>query len=94
MINQLTAKLQAGQNLLVEEMNSAMDELLSETASDSAKADFLMYLTKKGETDDELYAMLTKIDAYVQSAREHSSMYAELGGTSCRHSTYQPLPPL
>lgn len=64
MINQLTAKLQAGQNLLVEEMSSAMDELLSETSSDSAKADFLRYLTKKGETDDELYAMLTKMDAY------------------------------
>ncbi|MGQ0771372.1 MAG: anthranilate phosphoribosyltransferase [Nitrososphaerota archaeon] len=63
MITDLTAKLQNGQNLLLEEMDNVMDELLSTHVSDQEKAEFLRHLTKKGETDDELYAMLAKMDS-------------------------------
>lgn len=63
MITDLTAKLQKGQDLLLEEMDSAMGELLSIHVSDQEKAEFLRHLTKKGETDDELYAMLAKMDS-------------------------------
>lgn len=63
-MNQLTAKLQGGQNLTVNEMESAMDGLLSSQETDTSKADFLKYLSKKGEADDELYAMLSKMDEF------------------------------
>ena len=63
MITDLTAKIQKGQNLLLEEMDGVMDELLSTHVSDQKKAEFLRHLTKKGETDDELYAMLAKMDS-------------------------------
>lgn len=64
MITDLTAKVKDGQNLSMLEMNEAMDVLLSETTSDVLKADFLGNLAKKGETDDELYAMLSKMDEF------------------------------
>ncbi len=60
----LIAKLQAGQSLSIEEMKTAMDELLAEKESDASKADFLRFLSEKGETDDELYAMLAKMDEF------------------------------
>jgi anthranilate phosphoribosyltransferase len=45
-------------------MNSAMDMLLSDKVPDEQKADFLQKLSKKGETDEELFAMLGKMDEY------------------------------
>lgn len=62
MIAELTAKVQGGQDLHQDEMSQAMDELLSERISDKEKAEFLRFLAKKGETNDELYAMLAKMD--------------------------------
>jgi anthranilate phosphoribosyltransferase len=64
MIVKLTAKLKDGRNLTINEMDEAMNEILSERISDEKKADFLRYLGKKGESDDELYAMLGKMDEY------------------------------
>lgn len=61
-MNKLTSKLQSGQSLTIPEMESAMDGLLSTESTDESKAEFLKYLSKKGETDDELYAMLSKMD--------------------------------
>jgi anthranilate phosphoribosyltransferase len=64
MLEQLTSKLEGGTNLSMDEMRYAMDDLLSNKIDDAQKADFLQRLTKKGETDDELYAMLGKMDEY------------------------------
>ncbi len=64
MIANLTSKLKDGQNLTENEMSDAMNEILSERISDEKKAEFLRYLGKKGESDDELYAMLGKMDEY------------------------------
>ncbi|MEO9308984.1 MAG: anthranilate phosphoribosyltransferase [Nitrososphaera sp.] len=64
MLAQLTTKLSSRTNLSIDEMNYAMDYILSDKIPDEQKADFLQNLTKKGETDDELYAMLGKMDEY------------------------------
>jgi anthranilate phosphoribosyltransferase len=64
MIPQLITKLQGSQDLKEEEMNHAMAELLSDAIPDKEKAEFLRFLAKKGETNDELYAMLSKMDEF------------------------------
>lgn len=64
MLERLTDRLAAGMNLPVSDMENAMDLLLSDKISDVKKAEFLKNLAKKGETDDELYAMLGKMDEY------------------------------
>ncbi|MEW6043598.1 MAG: anthranilate phosphoribosyltransferase [Thermoproteota archaeon] len=64
MLAPFTAKLEDGTNLSIDEMKCAMDDLLSDKMDNMQKADFLQKLTKKGETDDELYAMLDKMDEY------------------------------
>ena len=64
MLEKLTSKIESCTDLSVRDINSAMDMLLSGSVPDEQKADFLQKLTKKGETDDELYAMLGKMDEY------------------------------
>jgi len=64
MITEYTETLQRGQDLTVQEMSTAMDEILSDKISDSEKSEFLKNLSKKGETDDELYSMLNEIDRH------------------------------
>ncbi|MBM2852512.1 MAG: anthranilate phosphoribosyltransferase [Candidatus Nitrosotenuis sp.] len=64
MITKYTKTLQNGQDLTLEEMSVGMDELLSDKISDSEKAEFLKNLSKKGETDDEIYAMLNELDRH------------------------------
>ena len=64
MTMQYTTFLQNNQNLTIEEMSNAMNDLLSDKIPDSEKAEFLRYLAKKGETDDELYSMLNKMDEH------------------------------
>jgi anthranilate phosphoribosyltransferase len=64
MLDSLLSKLKSGMGLSVQEMGSAMDALLSADVTDEKKAEFLKSLTGKGETDDELYSMLTKMDEY------------------------------
>ncbi|WP_320416577.1 hypothetical protein [Candidatus Nitrosotenuis chungbukensis] len=53
MITKYTEILQRGQDLTLDEMSTAMDDLLNDKISDSEKADFLKNLSKKGETDEE-----------------------------------------
>ncbi|MFY9301026.1 MAG: anthranilate phosphoribosyltransferase [Candidatus Nitrosotenuis sp.] len=62
MLEQLTDRLASGTNLPMSDMENAMDLLLSGEVQDAKKAEFLKNLAKKGETDDELYAMLSKMD--------------------------------
>jgi anthranilate phosphoribosyltransferase len=64
MLAQLISKLEAGTDLSISEMRSAMDTLLSNTVPDEQKADFLQKLTKKGESDEELFAMLGRMDEH------------------------------
>ncbi len=64
MITKYTEVLQRGQDLTLDEMSDAMNDLLSDKISDSEKAEFLKNLSKKGETDEELFAMLNEIDRY------------------------------
>ncbi|TBR09657.1 MAG: anthranilate phosphoribosyltransferase [Candidatus Nitrosotenuis sp.] len=64
MITKYTETLQRGQDLTISEMSIGMSELLSDKISDSEKAEFLKSLSKKGETDDELYSMLTEMDRH------------------------------
>ncbi|QLH08983.1 anthranilate phosphoribosyltransferase [Candidatus Nitrosotenuis sp. DW1] len=64
MITKYTEILQRGQDLTLDEMSTAMGDLLNDKISDSEKAEFLKNLSKKGETDEELYAMLNEIDRH------------------------------
>lgn len=64
MITKYTGVLQRGQDLTLDEMSDAMNDLLSDKISDSEKAEFLKNLSKKGETDEELFAMLNEIDRH------------------------------
>jgi anthranilate phosphoribosyltransferase len=58
MIADLTKKLQNNINLSYDEMSKTMNEILDGRISDEETASFLKSLTAKGETDDELLAML------------------------------------
>ena len=64
MLENYITRLEAGASLTVPEMHQAMDLLLSEGNHDQLKAAFLQNLTKKGETDDELLAMLSKMEEH------------------------------
>ncbi|MEM3089489.1 MAG: anthranilate phosphoribosyltransferase [Candidatus Nitrosotenuis sp.] len=62
MITDTIAKLQSGQDLGLDETLEAMNDILTEGTPDKQKAEFLRFLAKKGETNDELFAMLSKMD--------------------------------
>ena len=64
MIEELTQQLSRGDNLTIEQMTSVMNEILSGTQNDQDIAEFLKNLTQKGESDDELLAMLNKMEEY------------------------------
>ena len=64
MIKELAEQLSHGNNLTIDQMTSVMDELLTGTQSDEDVAEFLKNLTQKGESDDELLAMLNKMEEY------------------------------
>ena len=64
MINDLTQQLSRGNNLTVDQMTDVMNEILSGTQNDQDIAEFLKNLTQKGESDDELFAMLNKMEEY------------------------------
>ena len=61
MIKELAEQLSHGNNLTIDQMTSVMDEILTGTQSDENVAEFLKNLTEKGESDDELLAMLTAL---------------------------------
>jgi len=64
MINDLTQQLSRGNNLTIDQMTDMMNEILSGTQNDQDIAEFLKNLTQKGESDDELFAMLNKMEEY------------------------------
>ena len=64
MLEELTHMLESRQNLSFDQMIGGMDEILSGQHTDQIVSKFLQNLTLKGETDDELLAMLTKMDEY------------------------------
>ena len=64
MLEHYIARLEVGGNLNNEQMNDAMEILLSERESDQLKAVFLQHLANKGETDDELLTMLSKMEQH------------------------------
>ena len=64
MIKELTQQLSRGNNLTIDQMTSVMNEILGGTQNDQDVAEFLKNLTQKGESDDELLAMLNKMEEY------------------------------
>ena len=64
MIRELAEQLSHGNNLTVDQMTSVMNEILSGTQKDEDVAEFLKKLTQKGESDDELLAMLNKMEEF------------------------------
>jgi len=64
MIKELTEQLSLGTNLTIDQMSNGMDEILTGTQNDDDVAEFLKNLTRKGESDDELLAMLSKMNQF------------------------------
>lgn len=64
MIHDLTNKLSLYEDLNYQEMSQAMDEILKGQIPPQQTADFLRNLTDKGESDQELLAMLDKMQQY------------------------------
>ena len=62
MIKDLTHQLSHGNNLTIDQMTNVMNEILVGTHNDQDVAEFLENLTQKGESDDELLAMLNKME--------------------------------
>ena len=64
MIKDLTQRLSRGDSLTIDQMTNVMNEILGGTQNDQDVAEFLKNLTEKGESDDELLAMLNKMEEY------------------------------
>jgi len=64
MIKELAEQLSHGNNLTIDQMINVMDEILTGTQNDEDVAEFLKNLTDKGESDDELLAMLNKMEEF------------------------------
>ena len=64
MLDELTDTLKNNQSLSFEEMTAAMNEILQGEHKDETIANFLQNLTSKGESDDELLAMLNKMNQF------------------------------
>jgi len=64
MIKDLTQQLSRGNSLTIDQMTNVMNEILGGTQNDQDIAEFLKNLTEKGESDDELLAMLNKMEEY------------------------------
>ena len=64
MINELTSKLSLYEDLTYDEMSQVMDEILRGQIPTQETANFLRNLTDKGESDQELLAMLDKMQQY------------------------------
>jgi len=64
MIKELAEQLSHGNNLTTDQMINVMDEILTGTQNNEDVAEFLKNLTEKGESDDELLAMLNKMEEF------------------------------
>ena len=95
MIKELTEQLSHGNNLSINQMTSVMDEILTGTQTDEDIAEFLKNLTENGESDDELLAMLNKMEEYSlhisPNCKGKLLMYVALVAISSKHSTSQQL---
>ena len=95
MIKELTQQLSRGNNLTIDQMTSVMNEILGGTQNDQDVAEFLKNLTQKGESDDELLAMLNKMEEYSlhisPNCKGKSLMCAVLAVISSKHLTSQQL---
>ena len=64
MIKDFTQQLSRGDSLTIDQMTNVMNEILVGTHNDQDVAEFLENLTQKGESDDELLAMLNKMEEF------------------------------
>jgi len=64
MIKELAEQLSHGNNLTTDQMTNVMDEILTGTQNDEDVAELLKNLPEKGESDDELLAMLNKMEEF------------------------------
>ncbi len=64
MIAELISKLENKKDLTYEEMSYAMSGILRGETTEQQTIDFLLNLTNKEETDDELFGMLDKMQEY------------------------------
>jgi len=64
MIRKLAEQLSNGNNLSLDDMTNVMDGILSGAQNDEDIAQFLKNLAEKGESDDELLAMLNKMEEF------------------------------
>ena len=64
MLRELVEQISHGNNLTIDQMTNVMNEILSGTQKDEDIAEFLKSLTQKGESDDELLAMLNKMEEF------------------------------
>ena len=64
MIKELAEQLSHGNDLTVDQMSNVMDDILTGIQNDEDVAEFLKNLTQKGESDDELLAMLNKMEEF------------------------------
>jgi anthranilate phosphoribosyltransferase len=64
MISELITKISSNRNLSYDEMSQIMDEILTAKTSVQETTHFLKSLTEKGESDEELLAMLDKIQQH------------------------------
>ena len=62
MIKELAEQLSHGNNLTTDQMINVMGEILTGTQNDEDVAKFLKNLTEKAEADDELLAMINKME--------------------------------
>jgi anthranilate phosphoribosyltransferase len=63
MIDEILSKLKTGNDLSYDETSVSMENILKGNVSDEDTGNFLEYLRKKGETDDELLGMLDKMQS-------------------------------
>ena len=64
MIKDLVSQVSSGKDLSPHDMSNAMNEILNGTQNDQDIANFLKNLAQKGESDDELLAMLNKMEEF------------------------------
>ena len=64
MIKDLVSQVSSGNDLSPYDMSNAMNEILNGTQNDQDIANFLKNLAQKGESDDELLAMLNKMEEF------------------------------
>jgi len=64
MIKDLVSQVSSGNDLSPHNMSNAMNEILNGTQNDQDIANFLKNLAQKGESDDELLAMLNKMEEF------------------------------